>query len=77
MTKRAPTDCDLPDPTKRPLLTIEEAAPILRLGRSRAYELARTGEFPVPLMQVGSHHMVPTAPLLAALGLGAGGFVVL
>jgi predicted DNA-binding transcriptional regulator AlpA len=48
------------------------AASIFGLGRSLAYELARTGDFPVPVIRVGSRYRVPVAAILAALRLPAG-----
>ena len=41
----------------------------LGIGRTKAYELARAGQFPCPVIRVGSSWLVPTAGLLAALGL--------
>ncbi len=41
----------------------------LGLGRTRAYELARTGQFPCPVIRAGTTWRVPTAGLLALLGL--------
>ena len=41
----------------------------LGLGRTKAYELARNGEFPCPVIRVGKTYLVPTAGLLALLGL--------
>ena len=43
------------------VLTIQEAAKILRIGRSDAYEAARTGELPV--IQFGRRKLVPRAAL--------------
>jgi hypothetical protein len=45
------------------------AARALAIGRTRAFELARRGEFPVPVLRVGVTYRVPTAPLLRLLGL--------
>ena len=45
------------------------AAAILGVSRSAAYKLARRDAFPLPLLRVGAHYRVPTAPLLAALHL--------
>ena len=45
------------------------AASIFGLGRALAYELAKNGEFPVPVIRVGSRYRVPVAPILAALRL--------
>ncbi len=47
----------------------------LGLGRTKAYQLARTGQFPCPVIRAGATYLVPTAGLLALLGLpvpGAG-----
>lgn len=41
----------------------------LGIGRTRAYELARAGQFPCPVIRSGRIWLVPTAGLLAVLGL--------
>ena len=41
----------------------------LGIGRTRAYELARAGQFPCPVIRAGTTWRVPTAGLLALLGL--------
>jgi hypothetical protein len=41
----------------------------LGLGRTKAYDLARAGQFPCPVIRAGKNWMVPTAGLLALLGL--------
>jgi hypothetical protein len=41
----------------------------LGLGRTKAYELARAGRFPCPVIRVGKAWIVPTAGLLTVLGL--------
>jgi Helix-turn-helix domain len=64
------TPVDLPDPLLEPTVSLERAARILGIGRTLAYELARTGRFPVPLLKCGNRYRVPTASLLDALGLG-------
>ncbi|MBC6463168.1 DNA-binding protein [Actinomadura sp. HBU206391] len=43
----------------------------LGLGRTKAYELARAGEFPCRVLRVGKTYLVPTAGLLGLLGLDA------
>ena len=45
------------------------AGRIFGLGRARSYELARTDQFPVPILPVGARYRVPVAGILAALGL--------
>jgi hypothetical protein len=41
----------------------------LGIGRTRAYELARAGQFPCPVIRAGTSWRVPTAGLLTLLGL--------
>jgi Helix-turn-helix domain len=45
------------------------AARALGLGRTTAYALARDGAFPCRIVRVGAVYRVPTAELLAVLGL--------
>ena len=45
------------------------AANILDIGRSTAYELARTGQWPTRLLRIGRQYKVPTAELLALVGV--------
>ena len=52
-----------------PTLTISEAADILRIARSTAYEWARTGE--LRTVRLGGRLLVPTSWLITALGLDA------
>lgn len=47
------------------------AASALGIGRTVAYELVRRGEFPVPVLRVGTQYRVPTAPLRELLGVSA------
>jgi excisionase family DNA binding protein len=44
------------------------AAQILGIGRTKAYELARHGEFPCLVIRVGDLYRVSTADLLRLLG---------
>lgn len=46
---------------------IRTAAQIFGMALSTAYLLVKRGEFPVPVIRVGSHYRVPVAPILAAL----------
>jgi hypothetical protein len=45
------------------------AGQALGIGRTKAYELARAGQFPCPVIRAGRTWLVPTAGLLAVLGL--------
>jgi excisionase family DNA binding protein len=47
-----------------------EAAGVLGIGRSTAYELARTGE--IPTRRLGAQYRVPTHELLAMFGAPTG-----
>jgi excisionase family DNA binding protein len=49
-----------------PVLTIPEAAKMLRIGRSAAYDAARRGE--LPTIKLGRSLRVPTHRLAALLG---------
>lgn len=44
------------------------AASILGIGRTLAYDLARTGDFPVRQLRLGRRVLVPVASLLEYLG---------
>ena len=50
-----------------PMLDLLQAARLLGIGRTTAYQLARTGQFPVPVLRIGASYKVPTAPLRALL----------
>ncbi|MBB5110496.1 hypothetical protein FHU28_000335 [Micromonospora echinospora] len=45
------------------------AGRVFGLGRALSYDLARTGDFPVPVLRVGARYKVPVAGILTALGL--------
>jgi hypothetical protein len=44
------------------------AAAVLGIGRTSAYQLARDGEFPVPVTRVGRRVIVGVPHLLRAIG---------
>ena len=48
---------------------IVTAGAVLGIGRTTAYRLARSGEFPVPLLKVGNRYLVAVAHLLKAIGV--------
>jgi hypothetical protein len=50
---------------------IETAGAILGIGRTKAYELAKEGDFPVAVIKIGRRYFVPVLPLLAMLGAAA------
>ncbi len=47
------------------------AAKALGIGRTTAYQLARAGELPVPVLRLGVRYRVPTAALLEVLGISS------
>lgn len=51
------------------VVDIPTAAEVLGVGRSSAYELVRTGDWPTPVLRFGRLIRVPTAPLLTLLGV--------
>lgn len=55
-----------------PVTDIATAASIFDLSRTVAYDLAKRGELPVPVLKFGSRYRVPVAAILHALHLPAG-----
>ena len=51
---------------------LRTAGSVLDIGRTKSFELVRRGEFPVPVLRLGSTYRVPVAPLMRLLGLGQG-----
>lgn len=47
---------------------IETAASILGIGRTKAYELAKSGNFPVKVLRIGHRYVVPVPAILQLLG---------
>jgi excisionase family DNA binding protein len=56
----------LPDPLEVPTLSVGDAAKLLGIGRSLAYEGVRRGE--LPSIRIGRTVRVPTMSLLKLLG---------
>lgn len=52
-----------------PVLDVPTAGRLLGLGRSAAYDLVLAGLWPTPVLRLGRRLRIPTAPLLALLGL--------
>jgi hypothetical protein len=52
-----------------PTVDLITAATALGIGRTRAYDLARRGEFPVTVRRIGASYRVPVAALLEFLGI--------
>lgn len=50
---------------------VETAGRAFGIGRTKAFELARTDQFPVPVLRVGSKLRVARSSILRALGISA------
>lgn len=53
--------------------SLETAGRALGIGRTKAYQLARDGKFPVPVIRSGRTWLVPSAGLRTLLGLSEPG----
>ena len=56
-------------PPYRRTLSVAEAAAVLGIGRSLAYELIARDEFPVPVIRLGNLHRIPTVLLAELLAI--------
>jgi hypothetical protein len=50
-------------------IDVATAGAILGIGRSKSYELAKSGDFPVRLLRIGRRYLVPTPAILDILGI--------
>ncbi|NAZ85844.1 DNA-binding protein [Kineococcus indalonis] len=55
--------------TLPPVVDVPTAAAVLGIGRTAAYELIRTDNWPTPVVRLGKLIRVPTAPLLDLVGV--------
>jgi predicted DNA-binding transcriptional regulator AlpA len=53
------------------VVDLPTAARVLGIGRTVAYRLVRSGQWPTPVLRVGRLLRVPTAPLLELVGASA------
>jgi hypothetical protein len=51
------------------VVDVVTAGSVIGLGRAGSYDLARRGEFPVPVLRVGRQYRVVTAHLRELLGI--------
>jgi excisionase family DNA binding protein len=65
-----PPDVTIPDPRVTPTISVTQAARLLGVGKSTAYEAAARGD--LPSIRLGRTVRVPTAKLLDLLGLEVG-----
>jgi hypothetical protein len=54
------------------VIDLVTAGKALGLGRTKSYELARSGDFPCRILRVGNTYRVPTPELLTLLGYSGG-----
>lgn len=54
-----------------PVVDVATAAAVLGIGRTAAYELIRTNSWPTPVVKLGKSIRIPSAPLLALVGVAA------
>lgn len=55
------------------LLDVPEAARVLGIGRSFAYELVRRGEWPTTVLRIGRLIKIPSGPLVRLVESGVDG----
>jgi hypothetical protein len=51
------------------VIDLTTAARALGIGRTKAYQLAQTDQFPCRIIRVGTSYHIPTADLLHILGI--------
>ena len=47
-----------------PVLDVTSAARVLGMGKSTAYDLIKSGQWPTPILHLGKMIRIPTDPLL-------------
>jgi hypothetical protein len=52
-----------------PVVDLDTARRPLLIGRSKAYQLAASGDFPVKVLKIGTRYRVITSDVWALLGL--------
>ena len=56
-----------------PMLTVVQAAAIMGIGRTFAYELVRTGQWPTPIIHMGRLIKIPSGPIVELMTTGEAG----
>jgi len=54
-----------------PVLDVPQAARLLGIGRTLAYELVRTNQWPTPVIRMGRLIKIPSGPLIELMTTGA------
>lgn len=52
------------------MLEVPEAATLLGIGRTLAYELVRADQWPTPVVRIGRLVRIPSGPILELLATG-------
>ncbi|MEV4285453.1 helix-turn-helix domain-containing protein [Nonomuraea bangladeshensis] len=68
MTGTTPTQREATEATERPeVVSLLAAGRLLGIGRTKAYRLAKAGEFPCRVLKIGGRYAVPVRGLRALL----------
>ena len=62
-----PVQTPIPDPRIQPTMSVPDAGRYFGLGRDSSYAAAKRGD--IPTLRIGRRLVVPTASVLAILGL--------
>jgi hypothetical protein len=73
-SRGAPQDIAMPSGLPRAdlpaVLDVPQAARLLGIGRTLAYELVRTDQWPTPVLRVGRLIKIPSRPLIELVSTG-------
>ncbi len=64
-----PEQIVVPDPLITPTISVEDAGRLLGMSRPSAYAAVQRGD--IPCIRIGRRVIIPTAKILAMLGLGS------
>jgi excisionase family DNA binding protein len=64
-----PEQLVVPDPLLTPTISVEDAGRLLGMSRPSAYAAVQRGD--IPCIRIGRRVIIPTAKILAMLGLGS------
>ena len=60
-----------PESSLPQMLTVVQAAAIMGIGRTLAYQLVRTDSWPTPVVRAGRLIRIPSGPLMALVSTGS------
>ncbi|WP_155338299.1 helix-turn-helix transcriptional regulator [Acrocarpospora corrugata] len=67
-TPKTPHDLGNADAVQAEVIDVVTAGRLLGMGRTKAYRLAQTGQFPCRVLRIGGRYMVPVRGVRALLG---------